>query len=112
MPLFFSWITAVFFALLPALFWLVIWYKKDYVQPEPKGLVAKAFFFGMLGIIPFLGIQFMVENSPNLTFLWQVFSHKSFFLSTFFLTLTLAALEEFIKHFSVLGLGSKLSVYF
>jgi len=107
-----NWILAIFFALLPAIFWLMIWYRKDFVQPEPKEMVIKAFLCGMLGVIPFFGIQFMLEHSPNLLSIWGVFAQKSFLLSTLLLTFCLATLEEGVKYFSVLGLGKKLDKYF
>jgi RsiW-degrading membrane proteinase PrsW (M82 family) len=103
---------AIITAFLPALFWLFIWYKKDSVQPEPKRMIVLAFFFGVLGILPFFGIKFMLKQSPTLLELWGDLSTHSFFLSTLFLTILLAGLEEFVKHFSVLRLGKYLDVYF
>ncbi len=38
--------------LAPTLFWLWFFYRKDAIHPEPRGLVAKVFFFGMLATIP------------------------------------------------------------
>ena len=32
----------------PGIYWLVYFYKKDWYEPEPKWLVLKAFFWGML----------------------------------------------------------------
>ena len=99
-------------ALLPALIWLIIWYKKDSSQPEPKKLIFRSFIFGVLGIMPFLGINFALNRADALQEIWVIFTKKTFFISTIFLTLILAFLEESIKHFSVLRLGKSLKVYF
>jgi RsiW-degrading membrane proteinase PrsW (M82 family) len=39
-------------AVAPALFWLWWFYRKDRLDPEPRGLVLKIFFLGMLPVIP------------------------------------------------------------
>lgn len=39
-------------ALGPGLFWLWFFYRKDHLHPEPRALVAHAFLFGMLAVIP------------------------------------------------------------
>ncbi len=112
MPQIFTWTAAVFYAILPAIFWLIIWYKKDSLQPEPKTMILRAFFLGMLGVLPFFGIQFMLQDSSHLISLWEILQTKYFLLSTFFFVLVLAGLEEFFKHFSVVCMGRKLDIYF
>ncbi len=107
-----AWIFAILFGLTPAIFWLVLWYRKDKQQPEPKRMVLYAFFLGMLGIIPFLGIEHMLHFSPSLLSLWDIIEKRSFFLATVILAFVLAALEEFVKHFSALKLGKRLDIYF
>ncbi len=39
-------------AVAPALLWLWWFYRKDRLDPEPRGLVLKIFFLGMLPVIP------------------------------------------------------------
>lgn len=36
----------------PGIFWLWFFYKKDRLEPEPKSLIVRMFFFGMLSLIP------------------------------------------------------------
>ena len=43
-------IVALAFA--PGIFWLWYFYRKDKLEPEPRGLVIRMFFFGMLATIP------------------------------------------------------------
>jgi protease PrsW len=39
-------------ALAPGMFWLWYFYKKDRLEPEPKILVLKTFFWGMVAVLP------------------------------------------------------------
>ena len=36
-------------AVVPAIVWLAFFYQRDHVEPEPRRLVARIFFFGALG---------------------------------------------------------------
>lgn len=42
-------ILGMFLALVPALIWMVFFYQRDRVEPEPKQLVARMFVFGAVG---------------------------------------------------------------
>ncbi len=44
--------TIIALAFAPGIFWLWYFYKKDKLEPEPRALVAKTFFFGILATIP------------------------------------------------------------
>jgi protease PrsW len=44
--------TLVILAIAPAFFWLWWFYRKDRYDPEPRGLVLKIFFLGMLPVFP------------------------------------------------------------
>ena len=62
---------------LPALLWLSFWLREDRKQPEPRNLIRKTFFFGMLAVILVLPFQKGVEMIfPSLTalslFLWAM----------------------------------------
>lgn len=64
--------------ILPALVWLFFWLREDKKSPEPNGLIAKTFLFGMLAVILVLPFQKGVEMifSDMLLpaiFLWAVF---------------------------------------
>jgi len=46
----------------PGIFWLWFFYKKDRLEPEPKSLVIRMFFFGMLALIPAILIQYPLRQ--------------------------------------------------
>lgn len=52
---------ALLIAILPALFWLTIYYKKDAKDPEPKKTILKTFIAGALVALPFLGLRYLLE---------------------------------------------------
>ncbi len=56
------WIGILAFA--PGLFWLWYFYKKDELEPEPKALVWRMFFYGMLLVIPCGLIENILPLSP------------------------------------------------
>lgn len=61
--------------ILPAFVWLWFWLKEDKKHPEPRRLVALAFFAGMLIVFPVLKIETMVLGMESQTFrifLWAV----------------------------------------
>jgi RsiW-degrading membrane proteinase PrsW (M82 family) len=51
-------ILAILISILPALFWLIIYYKKDKLDPEPKTIILKTFIVGALSAAPFLALHF------------------------------------------------------
>lgn len=55
----------IFYAFLggivPALLWLNFWLREDKKNPEPKNLIAKTFFIGMLAVILVLPFQKWIE---------------------------------------------------
>jgi RsiW-degrading membrane proteinase PrsW (M82 family) len=51
---------AFFFAIIPAIFWLSLYYQKDYRDPEPKMVILKTFFMGALVGLPFLGFRYLL----------------------------------------------------
>ena len=44
--------TVLAMALAPVAFWLWYFYKKDRIEPEPKRLIVKTFFWGMVSVLP------------------------------------------------------------
>jgi len=46
----------------PAFFWLWWFYRKDRFDPEPRGLVLKVFFLGMLPFFPCAIVQLFIFN--------------------------------------------------
>ena len=55
-------IISILLALLPALFWLTVYYKKDYRDPEPKKVIAKTFLMGAVVALPFLCLRFLLPK--------------------------------------------------
>ncbi len=79
--------TAFFFALVPALFWLTLYYHKDYKDPEPKKVIAKTFLIGALAALPFLGFRYFL--------LWL--NSSSAILTGISSVIIFAAMEEMAK---------------
>lgn len=52
---------AVFLGIIPGIFWLWFFYRKDKYNPEPKRLIALVFFAGVLSVIP----TFILEELFN-----------------------------------------------
>lgn len=77
----------IFFALLggiiPALLWLDFWLHEDKKNPEPKGMVAKTFLFGMLAVVLVIPLQKVIEDVRPGTSIYVI--------------LVWAALEELLK---------------
>ena len=101
------WSVSTVLALLPAMLWLFFWYRKTHASPNVQKLIFRCFFFGAVGIIPLLGVKYMMEQSPNLIFVWDFIRSRSFFFSLVLLTFILAGLEEFLKSFSVIPIQKK-----
>jgi len=55
--------TLIAIALAPALFWLWYFYRRDKFEPEPKVLVLKIFFWGMLLTFPIILIEGLLPTS-------------------------------------------------
>jgi len=51
----------VFIALIPGLFWLWFYRRKDKTNPEPRKLILKIFVWGMLITIPAIGIELAID---------------------------------------------------
>lgn len=51
---------AFFFAVIPALAWLSLYWHKDYKDPEPKKVIFQTFFLGALAAIPFLLLRYIL----------------------------------------------------
>lgn len=100
------------FAFLPSFVWLVFWYRKDKKEPEPKRMVALAFVFGILAVLPLLAVRWQLEYSPNLMQTVVSFSRLLPIIALLAGAIVLALLEESLKHFATLRLGKKLHIEF
>jgi len=92
-----------FFTLIPSFFWLWIYRLQDREQPEPRYLIRKLFFAGMLITIPaiFLEDGFI----PN-----QLFGYQNWVYILVVVILT-ALIEELLKFFAAKKVVWKLSVF-
>jgi len=95
-------LTALMLAILPALFWLTIYYKKDYRDPEPKKVIAKTFGMGMLAAIPFLALRFLIAINPG----------ASTIINMSYSVVIFAALEEMAKLSAAIFVVSRNKVEF
>ena len=48
--------------IIPAVVWLIFWLMEDYKRPEPKRLILRAFFLGMIAVILVLPFQQSVDT--------------------------------------------------
>lgn len=75
------------FALIPALCWLFIYYKKDKKDPEPKKVIAKTFLAGIIISLPFILLKYVM--------IWLDLS--SLFLEGTVSVVVFGAMEEMAK---------------
>ncbi len=112
MPLSLTIALSILFAFVPSFGWLVFWYRKDKSEPEPKRMIAMAFVFGMLAVLPLLAIRWQLQYSPNLMASITSFSKMLPIVALVVGGILFAVLEESLKHFATLRLGKKLRIEF
>jgi len=83
----------IFFGILPSFLWLQFYLRKD-VHPEPKSMVLKVFFYGMLFTIPASFLETIIFKivSPLERF---YFPNSAIFILNVFLAIALV--EEYLK---------------
>lgn len=80
----------ILFGTLPGLIWLLYYLRKD-VNPEPKGMILKVFFYGMLVTFPAVFLEISIANlTKNITFF-------PFLLFVFNILFGVALVEELLK---------------
>lgn len=79
--------TAFFFALMPAIVWLFLYYRKDYKDPEPKKVIAQTFLLGAVFALPFLALRYLLS----------VMGGGSLLISGITGVIIFALLEEIVK---------------
>ncbi len=90
MNVFLSYGIYIFFGVMPSLIWLNFYLKRD-AKPEPKIMILKIFFYGMLATLP----AFFLE-----TFLFKQFgklNFSAFIISLVNMFLAVALVEEVLK---------------
>jgi RsiW-degrading membrane proteinase PrsW (M82 family) len=80
-------IIATLLAVLPAIFWIAFYYKKDYRDPEPMSAIFQTFLAGCVVAIPFLVLKLFLVQIPSLNILLKGVTSILLF----------AALEELAK---------------
>lgn len=85
----------IFIALIPGLFWLYFYRRKDRKHPEPLKLIIKVFLWGMVITLPAIGLELAVDY-------FFPYSHStSFFVIAFSALFIVAPIEEILKFFVV-----------
>jgi RsiW-degrading membrane proteinase PrsW (M82 family) len=79
--------TAFFFALIPALAWLILYYHKDYRDPEPKKIITQTFLLGAFAGLPFLMLRYSLS----------IIGGESLLLAGIKSVIVFAAMEEVAK---------------
>jgi RsiW-degrading membrane proteinase PrsW (M82 family) len=80
----------IFFGILPSFLWLQFYLRRD-VRPEPKLMILKIFFYGMLFTIPAVFLEMAIFGKiQTLNFSPYVISILNFFFGV-------ALVEEFLK---------------
>ncbi len=82
-------IYAILGGILPAIVWLIFWLREDRKNPEPDGLIAKTFLFGMIAVFLVLPVQRLIElNFVGITFsalvLWAMVEEIFKYLAGYF----------------------------
>lgn len=89
----------IIIAFVPGLIWLFYFLRKD-THPEPKRMILKIFFFGMLSAFPAVLIEYVIQKiTPDNFFpvsTWQCYAFT--FLTVVF---GVALIEELSKYFMV-----------
>ena len=96
-------IISIVLAVLPALLLVFYFYKKDKRKKEPKGMIVKAFIFGILSIIPAVGIGLAIGQFITISNPW---------LFVFFEAFIVAGLIEEFSKFLVFRIGIFKSKYY
>jgi RsiW-degrading membrane proteinase PrsW (M82 family) len=86
----------IFFGILPSVVWLLFYLRSD-VHPEPKSMVLKIFFFGMLSALPAVFIEKGISEEL------KTLSLSPFLMSFLNNFIGVAAVEEGIKYLVVRG---------
>lgn len=79
-------------AVIPALFLVRYFYKKDNLKPEPKGLIRKIFLLGILSTIPAIILELLVTNFKDL------FTSNPIIVIAFEAFIVAGLCEEWIKY--------------
>jgi len=93
--------TFILLSLVPSFAWLVFFLRED-VHPEPKRMILKVFFSGMLAAIPVLMVQVCFRD---------LFDYLKIEQYSYFSFVCFAAVEEIVK-FSVAYMAVRRSIHF
>lgn len=89
-------------AFVPAALWLFIYYKKDKIEPEPLRLVWHCFYYGMIGAIPLVLLQFVVKVDPSYEPLSLIWGFTGSAIAAYIvLFIIVAVVEEYLKHLGI-----------
>jgi len=54
---------AIFLGFLPGLLWLAYFYRKDHLKPEPFHMIRRAYFLGMLCVLPAIFLEVLARKN-------------------------------------------------
>jgi RsiW-degrading membrane proteinase PrsW (M82 family) len=103
---------AILASLSPGLGWLFFWYKKDYLEPEPKHMVLLAFVRGFLYATPLVAIFYVYPMFEGRMTILEVFRTWPMYVAMPLSVLLLAYFEEWLKAKSALKTGKLVGMEF
>jgi RsiW-degrading membrane proteinase PrsW (M82 family) len=56
-------LTVLVLSYAPGIFWLWYFYRRDSLEPEPKRLVIRTFFLGIMAVVPAVLIEYPLRNT-------------------------------------------------
>ena len=85
----------IFIALVPGLFWVWFYRRKDKRHPEPLKLIIKVFLWGMVITLPAIGLELAVD------YFFPYSRSTNFLVIVFSALFVVAPIEEILKYFVV-----------
>ena len=85
----------IFIALIPGIFWVWFYRRKDKKHPEPLKLIIQIFLWGMVITLPAIGLELAVD------YFFPYSRSSNFFVVICSALFVVAPIEEFLKYFVV-----------
>jgi len=85
----------IFIALIPGIFWVWFYRRRDKKHPEPLKLIVKVFLWGMVITLPAIGLELAVD------YFFPYSRSTNFFVIAFSALFIVAPIEEILKFFVV-----------
>jgi RsiW-degrading membrane proteinase PrsW (M82 family)/RNA polymerase subunit RPABC4/transcription elongation factor Spt4 len=106
-------LTVLLLAFAPGIFWMVLIYRWDRFQPEPRWLVVRTFIFGMLAVIPIAIVELgLILGGPGFEALQQLGQGGLSIRDIAYEAFVVAGMTEELGKFVVMRLAVYRSPYF